>query len=300
MRRPLNVLLGLAFVVASCTSGGPTGTAATGKLAVVATTSVFADLVRNVGGDLVNVSGLVPPNSDVHTYSPKPSDVRALASAGLVFMNGLGLDDWLLETIASVASRAPVVQLAVALPGAAYVGGDDANGASNPHLWLNVAYAQGYVDRIVAALAQADPANATTYAAQGKAYRARLGDLDAWVRQQVATIPLPNRRFVAFHDAFPYYAAAYGLEIVGVAVSAPGQDPNAAYTAALIKAMRAARVTAIFAEAQFPPKFVEQLAREAGVSVIATLYDDSLGDPPLSSYDAIIRWNTEQFVKALT
>ncbi len=298
--RRLSLLLGLVVVLASCTSGGPTGTASTGRLAVVATTSVFADLVRNVGGDLVTVSSLVPPNSDVHTYSPKPSDIRALAGARIVFMNGLGLDDWLTRTIGSVANHAPVVRLAVDLPGATLIAGENPNGPANPHLWLNVAYARGYVDRIATALAQADPPNAAAYVAQGKDYSARLGDLDTWVRQQVATIPAPNRRFVAFHDAFPYYAAAYGLEIVGVAVAAPGQDPNAAYTAALIDAIRAQHITAIFSEAQFPAKFVELLAQEAGVTVVATLYDDSIGDPPLTSYDAIIRWNTEQFVKALT
>jgi ABC-type Zn uptake system ZnuABC Zn-binding protein ZnuA len=299
MRRGLGWLAGLALVLASCGPGGPSGSAGDGRLPVIATSSVFADLVRNVGGDLVTVSSLVPPNSDVHTYSPKPSDVRALAGARVVFMNGLGLDDWLNRTIGSVANHAPVVQLAVDLPGATLQAGEDPNGPANPHLWLNVAYAQGYVDRIAASLAQADPPHAAAYADQAKAYRARLGDLDAWVRQQIATIPAPNRRIVALHDAFPYFAAAYGLEIVGVAVAAPGQDPNAAYTAALIDAIRAKHVTAIFSEAQFPPKFVEQLAQEAGVTVVATLYDDSIGDAPLTTYEAVIRWDTEQFVKAL-
>ena len=253
MRRRLSLLLGLVVVLASCTSGSPTGTAAPGKLSVVATTSIFADLVRNVVGDLVTVSSLVPANSDAHTYSPRPSDIRVLAGARVVFMNGLGLDDWLNRMIESVANHAQVVRLAVDLPGATLIAGDDPNGPANPHLWLNVAYAQGYVGRIATALAQADQSNAGAYAAQAKAYGARLGDLDIWVKQQLATIPAPNRRFVAWHDAFPYYAAAYGLEIVGVAVAAPGQEPSAAYTAALIDAIRAQHVTAIFSEAQFRP-----------------------------------------------
>ena len=298
--RHFGVLAAIAVLVASCTSGGSSPGTEPVKLPVVATTSVFADLVRNVGGDLVSVSSLVPPNSDVHTYSPKPSDIRALAAARVVFMNGLGLDDWLTRTIGSVASQATVVQLAVDLPGAALQRGEGPTGPPNPHLWLDVAYGQQYVERIAAALTQADPAHTATYNQQRKAFRARLGDLDAWVKEQIATIPTSNRRFVAFHDAFPYYAAAYGLQIVGVAVPAPGQDPSAAYTAELILAIRAAHVTAIFAEAQFPPKLAQQLAQQTGVSVVATLYDDSVGDLPVTSYEAVIRWDTEQFVKALS
>ena len=134
---------------------------------------------------------------------------------------------------------------------------------------------------------------------QAAAYRARLSDLDASVRQQVATIPAANRKLVAFHDAFPYYARAYGITIVGVAVDAPGQDPSAGYTAALIDAIRAAGVKAIFSEAQFPKKLIDALAAETGATVVADLYDDALGDPPITSYEALIRWDTEQLVKAL-
>jgi ABC-type Zn uptake system ZnuABC Zn-binding protein ZnuA len=176
----------------------------------------------------------------------------------------------------------------------------EATGTSNPHLWMNVAYAQLYVDRIAAALAQVDPAHAAAYATQAQGYRARLGDLDGWIRQQIGTIPPAGRRFVAFHDALPYYATAYGLEIAGVAVAAPGQEPSAAYTAQLIDAVRAAHVKAIFAEAQFPSKLVTQIAEQTGATVVATLYDDSIGDPPVDTYEAIMRWDTEQFVKALS
>jgi ABC-type Zn uptake system ZnuABC Zn-binding protein ZnuA len=266
---------------------------------VVATTTVFADMVRNVGGDFVTVQSLVPANGDVHTYSPTPSDIRNLARAQLVVMNGLDLDDWLAKTIDAVATKAPVIRLAVDLPGVAYLTGEEPTGPPNPHLWMNVAYAQAYVDRIATALAQVDAAHAVAYDGQAKAYRARLADLDTYVKLQIGTIAPENRRFVSFHDAFPYYAKAYGLEIVGVAVDAPGQEPSAAYTAQLIEAIRAAHVRAIFAEAQFPPKLVQQLAQETGASVVAELYDDSTGDPPITSYEAVIRWDTDQFVKAL-
>src|SRR5712691_4193282 len=158
----LGWLIAAAVVATAC---GPSSSAAgaSATFGVVTTTTVFADMVRNVGGDLVAVSSLVPPNGDVHTFSPKPSDIRTLAAARLVVMNGLGLDDWLTRTIESVASHAPVLTLGVDLPGAEYLEGEDPSGPPNPHLWMNVAYAQGYVDRIAAELAKADPAHAATY-----------------------------------------------------------------------------------------------------------------------------------------
>ncbi len=294
----------VSVLAAACSGagagGGPTTPGPAGTLPVIASTTVFADMVRNVGGDLVSVASLVPANADVHTFSPRPSDIRNLAAARLVVMNGLGLDDWLKKTIDNVATNAPVIRLAEDLPGADYLSGEDAKGPPNPHLWLDVSYAEGYADRIAAALASVDPAHAATYEQNRLAYRQRLATLDNDVTNALAAIPAANRRFVAFHDAFPYFARRYGLEIVGVAVPAPGQDPSAGYTAELVDAIRGAHVKAIFSEAQFPPKLVQQLASETGTTVVATLYDDSVGDAPVNSYEGIIRWDTDEFVKALS
>lgn len=298
MRRLFVVVgVGLSLAVGACSSPGTSADA--GRITVVATTTVFADMVQNVGGNLVTVKSLVPANGDVHTFSPRPSDLQTLAGAQLVVMNGLGLDDWLRRTIDAVATRAPVVVLGENLPGVDYQTGQDPAGPANPHLWMNVAYGELYVDRISAALQSVDPAHAQMYRAQASAYRATLASLDASVAADIGAIPPANRRFVAFHDAFPYFAKRYGLQIVGVAVEAPGQDPGAAYTAQLIAAIRAAHVKAIFSEAQFPPKLVQQLASQTGTAVVATLYDDSIGDPPIDSYIAAIRWDADQFVSAL-
>jgi manganese/iron transport system substrate-binding protein len=269
------------------------------RIGVVTTTTVFADLVANVGGDLVTVTSLVPKNGDVHTYSPRPSDVQAVANAQLLVMNGLGLDNWLEKTISSASREStPLVKLGPGLSGVELLPGEEP-GTENPHLWMDVRYAEGYVDEIVAALSQVDPGHAGTYRSQGDTYKAQLTTLDAWVRQQIATIPPANRKLVTFHDAFPYYAREYGITIVGVAVEAPGQDPSAAYTAQLIDAIRAAGVKAIFSEAQFPAKLMDQIASETGARVVSNLYDGSLGDPPVTSYEAMIRWDTQQLVDAL-
>ena len=297
-------LLSLALVAVG-TSGcapGPTALSsivATGPLVVVTTTSVFADIVANVGGDLVRVTSLVPKNGDVHTYEPRPADVASVASARLLVMNGLGLDDWLTKLLtAASAAGTPLLKLGVDLPGVTLLPGETA-ATENPHLWMNVKYAEGYVDRIAAALSVVDPGGVATFAANATAYKARLDALDASVRAKIATIAPANRKLVTFHDAFPYFARAYGITIVGVAVEAPGQDPGATYTASLIAAMRSAGVKAIFSERQFPTKLIDELAAQAGASVVSNLYDDALGDPPVTSYEAVITWDTDQLVAAL-
>jgi len=300
--RPLFLLPVLIVVAAACAgrpAGSPGATPADGRtIAVVTTSTVFADLVRNIGGDRVTVTSLVPAGTVVETYQAKPDDLRAVASADLIVMNGLGLDDWLQPTISAASKGVPIVRLAEGLPGVELLPGEKPE-TQNPHLWLNVTYARGYVARIGAALAAVDPGSAATYEAAAAAYDGRLADLDAWVRAQIETIPAADRKIVMFHAAFPYFARAYGLTIVGVAVQAPGQDPSAGEIAALVEAIRASGVKALFSENQFPTALLDQLARETGTSVVANLYNDSLGTASVTSYEALIRWDVQQIVAAL-
>jgi ABC-type Zn uptake system ZnuABC Zn-binding protein ZnuA len=271
----------------------------------VTTTTVLADLVAQVGGAKVSVASLVPKGGEVHTFDPSPSDVVKIGEAQLVVLNGLGLDEWLGELVADAGSSAPVVQLAEGLEGVEYLTGrepDDPSHAGesvNPHLWLNVAYARRYVARIASTLAAADPGDAAAYVAGAAAYDARLAVLDGEIRTAIATIPEANRRIVSFHEAFGYYAAAYGLEIVGVIVDAPGQDPSAGEVAALVDAIRSSGARAVFIEAQFSPDLAETVADETGVTVVQDLYTDSLGDAPVDTYEGMMRWITDRTVEAL-
>jgi len=304
-----------AAALAACQAGGaapsPGGSAPAQStdpdaLRVVATTTVLADFVRNVGGTEVTVDSLVPKGGEVHTFDPTPEDIANVADADLIVMNGLGLDEWLGDLAADAgAADTPVVELAEDLDGVTYLAGEEeedghAGEEFNPHLWLNVAYARRYVEKVTDALKAADPADAATYDSNAAAYQARLSELDAWALQQIESIPAENRKIVSFHEAFPYLAAAYGLEIVGVAVEAPGQEPSAAEIAALIDAIREASVKAIFSEAQFPNDLVDRIAAETGATVEADLYNDSLGDPPVDTYEGLIRWDIEKIVAALT
>ena len=303
------VALAAAILVAACGQGGdasPSSAADDGAVNVVATTTIFADMVRQVGGDRVRVDSLVPKGGEVHTFDPTPSDVRRVTDADLIVRNGLGLDDWLAGLVRDAGTDAPVVALAddlegvTLLQGAAHEGEEVAGEEVNPHLWLNVAYAARYAERIAEALTAADPGGAGAYADGLAAYRETLAELDEYAKTEIGAVPEANRTVVAFHDAFPYFAAAYGLTIDGTIVDAPGQDPSAGEIADLVAAIRANGVAAIFAEAQFNDDLVTTIANETGVPVVTNLYTDTVGDAPLDTYEQVMRWNVDQVVAALS
>ncbi|CAN5726339.1 metal ABC transporter substrate-binding protein [soil metagenome] len=326
MRLHLNTVSGrwmacvmtLVLTAAACAGNGPASSGPTpdGTTRVVATTTVLADLVAQVGGDLVTVTPLVPVGGEVHTFDPSPSDAVTIAEADVVVMNGLGLDEWLRDLTQNAgASDVTIVELAEELDGVDYLEPaehqeegegspeDEPDGhageSANPHLWLNVAYTQEYVEKLVAALKQVDPDNAARYDANATEYQQELTDLDAWVREQMATVPNENRRVISFHEAFPYFAAAYDLEIVGTVIDAPGQDPSAAQVASLIKAIRDEGVSAIFAESQFPSDLTKTIAEETDVPVVTDLYNDSLGAAQADTYIGLIEWDVERIIEAL-
>ncbi|HWH24443.1 MAG TPA: metal ABC transporter substrate-binding protein [Candidatus Limnocylindria bacterium] len=307
------LLATLALLLAAC-AGPAAPTPAAGQVRVVATTTVFADLVRQVGGERVEVHSLVPAGGEVHTFDPAPSDVLRLAEADLLVMNGVGLDEWLVG-LARDAGRQDlrVLELGEDLQEVDYIessddhadddaedshAGDD-HGATNPHLWLDVANGRLYADRIRLALIEMDAAGQADYDDNAEAFDARLAELDGWIREQLAAIPTEQRRAVTFHDAFPYFAAAYGLEIVGVVVESPGQEPSVAQVGRLVDRIRQSGARLILAEAQFSHRLAQAIADEAGVAVVDGLYTDSLGDPPDDSYESAMRANVERITAAL-
>jgi manganese/iron transport system substrate-binding protein len=285
-------------------TGEPTQPPSAEPLVVVTSTTVLADLVRQVGGERVNAHSIIPAGRDVHTFDPAPSDAVLLASADLLVMNGVGLDEWFEDLAADVAPQAVLVELGEDLDGVEYLEGDadDDDGhdhAFNPHLWLDVSYARLYVDRLAMTLTNLDAGHRDVYEANAAAYDARLAELDDWIRDEVGQVPAESRRVVSFHDAFPYFAHAYDIEIVGVIIESPGQEPSAGELARLITAIRDADVRAILTEIQFSDRLAQTIADETGVSVIDDLYTDSLGDPPYDTYEAVMRWNVERIIDGL-
>jgi ABC-type Zn uptake system ZnuABC Zn-binding protein ZnuA len=294
------VALVLALAGCQAGSGSPSGAGAAtpspDALKVVTTTTVFADIVQNVGGSRVAATSIIPPGVGPEDYEPKPDDAKKLTDARLIVSNGVGLDEFLDRLLAS-GSGGQTAHLVL---------GDGipvltVNGEQNPHFWLDPTLVkQYYLPAIARKLAELDPDGKATYDANVASYGAQLDALDTELKARIATIPEANRKLVTFHDAFPYFAKHFGFQLVGVILANVGQDPSAADLAALVEKVKAAGVTAVFSEAQFSPKLSQTLAQEAGIKrVVTTLYTDALGPAPADTYLGLMRWNVDQIVAAL-
>lgn len=312
----VSAALASLVLVAGCngSAASPSPSESTGAAAdytVIATTSVFADLAQLALGNNVMIETIIPAGVDVHTFEPSPADAQKLAGADLIVMNGLGLDEWALSLLeAAGKSEEDVLELAegidesnawVYLEGEehdeeegkeeAEEGEEHGHGGSDPHIWLDPKGAAIYVDRIAARVAAELPERAAEIESARDAGLAEIAALDEELRVGFAAVEASARKIVTFHDAFGYFARAYGIEIVGVAVEAPGQEPSAKEIAALVDAIKAAGVTSVFSEAQFPSKVLDQVAAETGATVLENLYSDALGDAPANSYLGAMRAN---------
>jgi len=260
----------------------------TPRVNVVVSLAIFADFARQVGGDRVDVSTLVPAGADPHTYEPGPSRVAKLTKADLVIVNGLGLEAALEDVVdENTSSSAILVELAEGLPVI----------DKNPHLWLDVLNAIAYVEHIRDALAEIDPAGANTYRANADGYLAELRTLDEEVAAAIDSIPPERRKLVTFHDAFPYLARRYGLEMVAVVVASPGKEPSAKDVANLVDAIAAEDVPAVFKEPQLNARILELAADDAGVEV-CTLHSAAL-DKKVNTYVKLMRFNAKELTRCL-
>jgi ABC-type Zn uptake system ZnuABC Zn-binding protein ZnuA len=283
--------LGLAV---SC--GGSSGKSASDQVRVVTSLNLFADLIQHVSGDKVQVTALVPADADPHTYEPVPSQVVKVADADLVLINGLNLEQALHDLIYNnVRGGVQIVQMSDGLPTLA---GNAAEGeAANPHLWLNVQNAMRYVESIRDALIAADPQDADTFRANATAYLSELDALDKEFAAAIQTIPAENRKLVTFHDAYPYLAQRYGLEIFGYVVQSEGKEASAQDIANLVDEIRAQHVPTVFAEPEFNPQLLNTVANEANVQVKQLLSDAYAGD--VHSYVDLIRFDEQSLVDGL-
>jgi zinc/manganese transport system substrate-binding protein len=279
------------LLIAGC-GDDPAG--AGGRVTVTATTTQVADLARNVGGDRVQVTGLLSPNADPHEYEPRPDDVKALARSELVLRSGGDLDEWLDGAIDSAGGDARVVTL---IDSVHRIGKD-------PHWWQDPRNAELAVAAIRGALTKADPGGRAQYAANADAYLARLRALDRAVASCLSGIPKTQRKLVTTHDALDYYARRYGIDVIGTVIpslSTQGQ-PSAGEIAKLIDTIRRAHVTAIFAESSVNPKVEKAIAREAGAKAGKPLWADTLGPKGSdgATYLQSIAANTEALVAGFT
>jgi zinc/manganese transport system substrate-binding protein len=271
------IVLSLLLVVFS-------GVAQAQTIKVATSFSMLEDLVKNVGGTRVSITNFVPRNGDTHAYQPSARDVKALAEAKLVFVNGLGLEGWFERLAKNAGGQARVIKLSDGLKPLKleeeHEGEEhEDHGEFDPHMWWNPINTIGYVNRIRDALIQADPSGKSVYSSNASAYSRQLANLDAWAKSEIAKIPTANRKLVTNHDALGYFASRYGFQILGNVIPSIGtqREPSAKESADLIRGIKRNNVKAIFTENTVSAKLAQTIAKETGAKIAPALYTDALG-----------------------
>jgi zinc/manganese transport system substrate-binding protein len=275
------------------------GAESPGKLLIVATFSILADLARNVGGDRIEDMALVGPNGDAHVYQPSPTDAKNLAAARLILVNGFGLEGWMDRLIAASGAKAPIIVATRGVkPREMEEGGHQ---ALDPHAWQSVANAKIYVGNIRDGLTEADPDGAAIYMAHATTYLAKLDTLEAEVKATIATIPAARRQIITTHDAFGYFGEAYGVRFIAPQGVSTEAEPSARDVAKIIRQIKSQKVPAVFLENIADPRMSRRIAEESGVKIGGELFSDALSPPdgPAGTYIAMIRHNIKELAAAL-
>jgi zinc/manganese transport system substrate-binding protein len=270
------------------------------RLNVVATFSILADLVKNVGGDRVEVKSLVGPNGDAHVYQPTPNDAKTLSDARLVFVNGLGFEGWMARLVKASGTKAAMVTATKGVkPRKMEEGGHT---EADPHAWQSVVNAKTYVGNIYEALVAADPAGKNTYQANASDYISKLEALDVQVKAAVAAIPADRRKIITTHDAFGYFGAAYGVAFIAPQGVSTESEVSARDVAKIITQIRKQKIPAVFLENITDDRLLKRIGSESGARIGGTLYSDALTDEkgPAPTYIDMMRHNVKQLAEALT
>ena len=273
--------------------------AETAKLPVVASFSILADFVRQIGGDKVDVKALVGPNGDAHVYQPSPADAKNLAEAKLIVVNGLTLEGWMSRLIEASGAKAPVV---VASKGVTpREGEEDGKKGIDPHAWQSVANAKIYVANIRDGLIAADPADSDYFRARAAQYETALDETETKVRAAIAAIPAKDRKIITTHDAFGYFGAAYGFEFLAPEGLSTESEPSAKQVAELITQIKREKAPAVFIENISDPRLMRRIAQESGAKIGGELFSDSLSpsDGPAATYIDMMNHNIVELKKAL-
>jgi manganese/iron transport system substrate-binding protein len=282
---------------------------ATEKLDVVASVSPITSIIKNIGGERIELTGLVPEGVNSHTFELVPSDVIKVNNADLVIINGLGLESNLEDAALGAQSKNPKLQILKL--------GDNTitraqwlfdfsfpkeKGDPNPHLWLNVAYAMKFANLTRDKLSEMDPQNAGYYSENTERYISLLKKLDEGIYQAVQTVPPQNRKLLTYHDSWAYFATRYNMTVVGAVQPSDFGEPTPRELARLIDQIKSERIPAIFASEVFPTQVVNQIAKESGAKIVETLSDDDLpGNPeePRHSYIGMMLENMKSMLTPL-
>lgn len=311
MRQSLRRFERLALVLATATIGWPQPVAADPappgglpKLPVVATFSVLADIVAQVGKEAVVVDTLVPPGGDVHVFQPGPNHARQLAAARLVVGNGLGFEGWIDRLVRSSGYQGTVVVATRGIEPLRDAGrhAHHHHGDADPHAWQSVPNMKRYVANVADALCQAQAATCDFFRANAGRYSALLDDLDGEIRAGLAAAPAGRRKVITSHGAFAYFAREYGVQFLAPVGINTDAEPSAAAVGRLIRQIRAEKVAAFFVEGISDPRLIDRIRAETGGVQAGTLYADGLSaaDGPAATYVAMMRHNTRAIISALS
>jgi ABC-type Zn uptake system ZnuABC Zn-binding protein ZnuA len=299
---PFICVAALLLVTSACAASAPPGE--DGRLKVVASTTIVGDVVRQVGGDRIDLTVLFPAGADPHTFEPRPQDIAALSEAQVVVLNGLDLEE-VLEPALESNVQGIILNASEGIEVRAFEGGEhegEEHDGGDPHTWTDPNNVILWARNIAAALAQADPQNAAAYRAEAEVYVAALEELDGWIRAEIGRIPAGRRKLVADHLAFGYFADEYGLEQTGALIGSFSTNaaPSAQELAALEDKIREQGVPAVFVGKTVNPELAEQVARDTGVKLVP-VYTGSLTEPggEADSYIDFMHYNVRAIVEAL-
>jgi len=283
------------------------GVVAAAKLKVVTTVAPITNIVKNIGGERIDLHGIVPEGTDSHTFEPAPSDIKYLAQADLLIFNGLTLEVPT-EALANANKKkgAKVLKLGdntiskkewvfdFSFP--------ESEGNPNPHLWLSVAHTMRYTELVRDALISLDPEGKGYYEKRATEYLARLKKLDEAIFKTMETIPAKNRKLLTYHDSWAYFCPRYGCKVIGAVQPSSFSEPSPREMARLIDQLKAEKVPAIFGSEVFPSKILDQIGKEAGVKFVSTLRDDDLPGPleaPNHTYIGMMVENVQTMAEVL-
>lgn len=293
----------LAVVLAACAETPSSQKPENAKLNVFASATIIGDIARNVGGDAINLTVLLPAGTDPHSYQPTPQDIAKVSHADVVLLNGFGLEESLGNWIQNAATDATIVEVSAGIAPLSLTGDDgDGHSGTDPHTWTTAANGIIFTTNIETALAAAAPAQADIFHSNATAYRTSLEALDGWIQAQINTIPPEQRKLVMGHDAFGYFTQAYGLKQIGTVI--PGfstaAEPSARDLAQLHDTLVSLNAPAVFVGMTANVTVAERVTEDTGAKLVR-LYTGALGEPGsgAETYEDYLRFNTNAIVSAL-
>jgi zinc/manganese transport system substrate-binding protein len=284
---------------------GPIGTVqAAGPIKVAASFSVLGDMVKQIGGDRVDVSTFVGPNGDAHVYEPTPGDAKTLSASTVLVVNGLGLEGWMNRLQKSSGFKGKVITATQGIKTRQME--EEEHGKTrkitDPHAWQSLANGRIYVANIRDGLAAADPAGKEAYEANAKKFLADLNVVEQEVKDSIAKLPPARRKIITTHDAFGYFGATYGLEFIAPEGVSTESEASAKEVAKIIRQIKTEKIPAVFLENVTDHRLLDQIARETGAKIGGTLYSDALSEPngPAATYLDMFRNNIQALTAALS